>query len=216
MDLAIDINNIEEYGVKSIYEEIAPHFNSSRTYIWQWVKDIMKEIPKNSIICDIGCGNGRNMKFEGYKFYGLDNCEQFVDICKHQGLSVELGDMCSIPYNSLSFDVTISIASFHHLSSHTRRINALYEMKRITKPNGTIILSVWSFNQPKKTRREFQKYGDNIVTWDQFGKIYNRYYYIFQIPELENMFKETGLFIERHFWDCGNEIYILKKTINNK
>ena len=208
----MNLEGIEDYGVKNIYSEIAPHFNSSRTYVWQWVKDIMKDIPKGSKICDIGCGNGRNMKFDGVNFYGLDNCEQFVDICKSQGLNVKLGDMCTIPFHSFSFDAVLSIASFHHLSNYPRRMTALYEMKRIIKPNGMIVLSVWSFNQPKKTRRVFSNYGDNIVTWDQYGKIYERYYYIFRITELKDMFNDVGLVIEKHFWDCGNEIFVLRKA----
>ena len=100
------------------------------------------------------------------------------------------------------------IASFHHLSNNENRIKALNEMKRLIKINGNIVISIWSINQPKKTRVTFEKYGDNIVYWKNK---YPRYYYIFKLDELEELIKEVELKIIDKFYDCGNEIYILKK-----
>jgi ubiquinone/menaquinone biosynthesis C-methylase UbiE len=118
--------------------------------------------------------------------------------------------MCDIPLTDNSVDCVMCIAAFHHLSTPERRKKSLQEMKRITKPNGRIIISVWSINQPKKTRREFHEYGDTIVKWNQYGKIYNRYYYIFKINEILNLFQEANLTLTKHIWDCGNEIFILQ------
>ena len=109
-------------------------------------------------------------------------------------------------------DAILCIAVFHHLSNYENRLNALFEMKRLLKPNGKILLSVWSINQPSKTRRTFNNYGNNIVLWDNNGKIYERYYYIFQIDELKNLFKKTGLTIIKHEYNCGNEIFTLIKN----
>ena len=40
---------------------------------------------------------------------------------------------------------------------------------------------------------------------------YNRYYYIFKISELEDIIHEAGLTIEKHLYDCGNEIFVLTR-----
>ena len=116
--------------------------------------------------------------------------------------------MTNINLPSDSADVVICIASFHHLSSDENRIKALNEMKRLIKSNGNIIISVWSINQPKKTRVTFDHYGDNIVYWKNK---HPRYYYIFKLDELEELFNRTKLEIVNKIYDCGNEIYILKK-----
>ena len=100
---------------------------------------------------------------------------------------------------------------FHQLSSYENRINALLEMKRLIKPEGKILLSVWSINQPAKTKKSFDNYGDNIVLWNNYGTIYERYYYIFKIDEIKDLFEKTDLILLSHFYDCGNEIFILKK-----
>ena len=114
--------------------------------------------------------------------------------------------MTNINLPSDSADVVMCIASFHHLSNEINRIQALLEMKRLIKKTGIIIISVWSINQPKKTRVTFDKYGDNIVYWKNK---HPRYYYIFELDELEILFKKVRLKIVNKFYDCGNEIYIL-------
>ena len=84
-------------------------------------------------------------------------------------------------------------------------------MKRILKPNGKILLSIWSINQPKKTRRNFNNYGNNIVLWNNYGKIYERYYYIFKLDEIKELIKKVGLIILNYEYSCGNEVFTLIK-----
>jgi len=200
----------ETQYVTDVYGKIAPYFNERRVFTWSWIANFIKSIEQNSTILDIGCGNGRNMQNPDYNFIGLDLCHEFVDICNKRGMTCMYGDMCNMPIESNSMDAIISIASFHHLSNKERRISALNEMKRVLKPDGKILLSVWSIEQPKKTRRTFTKYGDTIVSWNQYGKDYDRFYYIFRLDEIRNLFKETNIEIVDYQWDCGNEVFILK------
>jgi len=199
----------EDKYVKGVYNKISENFNDTRTYTWGWIGNMLNEIPKDSIICDLGCGNGRNMMNETRKFIGIDNCKELLKICKCKGLDVVEGDMCNIPLNTDSVDSLICIAAFHHLSTEERRVKALLEIKRVVKSGGKIVISVWSKEQPDKTRRKFDKYGDTIVKWDKRGKIYDRYYYIFRIEELNELFKKVDLNVMEHKWDCGNDIFIL-------
>ena len=79
------------------------------------------------------------------------------------------------------------------------------------KPDSRCLISVWSKNQPEKTKRKFDNYGDNYVPWNKDGEIYQRYYYIFRLEEIQTLFIDIGFQILEHKWDCGNEIFILKK-----
>ena len=203
MTLNYEINN-----VKNIYDQIANEFDVTRTYNWPWINTIMDSFTEKSLIYDIGCGNGRNMKYVKHTFIGVDNCEKFVDMCNNNNMKAIYSDMTDINLPSNTADVVMCIASFHHLSNSENRIKALNEMKRLIKINGNIVISIWSINQPKKTRVTFEKYGDNIVYWKN---IYPRYYYIFKLDEIEELIKEVELKIIDKFYDCGNEIYILKK-----
>ena len=203
------ISNIyETYNVKDIYEKIAEHFNVTRVYTWSWIDNFINSLPKGSFIYDIGCGNGRNMHHKEYTFIGIDNCEKFVQMCREKNMLVTLSNMTNINLPDNSADAIICIAAFHHLASLENRINALLEMKRLIKPNRKILLSVWSINQPKKTRITFNNYGNTMVKWNNK---YSRFYYIFKIDEILQLFNDVGLKLLEHKYDCGNEIFILSK-----
>ncbi len=196
--------------VNNVYEDIATHFSNTRQYQWKWISDFFSELKINSVVYDLGCGNGRNMKTKGLEMYGIDNCTKFVEICNSQGLNVTNACITNLPFSNKSANAIICIAVFHHLFCYEQRLTALLEMKRVLKKGGIILLSFWSINQPLKTRRVFTHYGDTIVPWNKFGNIYNRYYYIFEIKEFETLVSSAGLKIKKHLYDCGNEIFFLE------
>ena len=202
---------LEMTHVKDVYEEIAPHFSNTRVYKWSWVIDFLDSLTPGSLVYDLGCGNGRNMEHGGLKFIGVDNCENFIKICREKKLEVVAGNITNVPLKNELADAAICIAVIHHLSSEENRIKALMEMKRLVKPGGKILISVWSINQPQKTRRSFNNYGNNIVLWNNYGKVYERYYYIFKLDEIKNLIKKTGFNIINYQYACGNEIFTLMK-----
>ena len=153
------------------------------------------------------------MKNNDYIFYGVDNCIKFIELAKKVSPNVFLSDMTNLPFPDNYFDAIISIASFHHLSNNIRRNECLKEINRVLKPNGKILLSIWSINQShnKKLDNKFI-YGDNMVPFkDNKGNIIgNRYYYIFQIDEIYNLIQKYFT-IDSHDWIHGNEVFILTK-----
>lgn len=208
MNNTININ--EDKMVKDVYNEIASHFDNTRAYVWSWIQEFLDKIPDDKLYADIGCGNGRNLRKNNC--VGIDNCIEFVKICREKYPEIQVLEGCftDIPIKKNECDFLICIAAFHHLTTIERRIKALHELKRIIKPGveHRLLLSVWSVNQPEKTRRTFT-YGDNIVKWNKFGKIYERYYYIFKMDEIKELFEITGWTIASHKWDCGNEVFEL-------
>lgn len=206
-------------SVQESYDLISSYFSVTRVYIWSWTNDFISKLPNNSIILDIGSGNGRNSKFNNHIFFCLDiSYNQLNMNCNKKRISIH-ANMINMPFLNNSFDTILCIASFHHLQTVEERHNCLLEIKRILKSNGKILLSVWSFNQPIKTKRTFKNYGDNIVEWNtnyknKDGKniIIPRYYYIFTINEITELL-EKFFIIKKKYWNCGNEIFEL---INSK
>jgi ubiquinone/menaquinone biosynthesis C-methylase UbiE len=214
-------NNTQDYkyeyerkNVKGTYSKIANEFHKTRRNTWEWIERFISFVPDGGQILDVGCGGGRNMKVihptKKHHFTGVDSCQKFVDICRDDGLDVYKSCMTNMPFESDAFDALLCIASFHHLASKERREDALLEMRRVVKDGGYILLSVWSKEQPESTKRVFENYGDNLVPWkSKSGKVYERYYYIFEHKELYKLFYECGLTCVEHKWDYGNEIFVL-------
>lgn len=207
-------NNYEQQHVFDVYDKIASRFDDTRAYQWTWITDFMNSLKTKSVVLDIGCGGGRNLEFysDKHQMFGIDTSKSFIDICKSKNLEVLQANMCYIPHPSNSFDALIVIASFHHLDCVNHRLQAMYEMYRILKPGGRMIMSVWSKEQPAKTRRQFDKYGDTLVPWkERDGTVYQRYYYIFRKDELLELINIAEFKVIDWKWDCGNEILTLQK-----
>ena len=60
-----------------------------------WVRELKKNILKNDLILEMGCGTGRmlkELKKQGFNVFGFDNNPLFIDHCKKQNLNVFLFD----------------------------------------------------------------------------------------------------------------------------
>jgi ubiquinone/menaquinone biosynthesis C-methylase UbiE len=209
-----------QISVQESYDKIAKEFSVTRVFTWTWTDNFINNlIIPNSFILDIGSGNGRNTKYKNHTIFGIDISLQQLksrneNNMKNNNLKSNNFDcqanMTEIPFRSNTFDALLSIASFHHLKNDYERRKCLKEMNRVLKPNGKMLLSVWSINQPKKTKRIFRGYGDTIVYWNKPNSTVSipRYYYIFEVNEIKKLLSEFFV-IEKYYWDCGNEIFEL-------
>ena len=154
------------------YEQIAHDFSNTRTYVWDMVKRFLDQQPNDSFGLEIGCGNGKNMKYKKtLNIIGIDKCKAFLNICKEQQLNVLNSsiDCCHLPFKDASFDFVISIAVFHHLDN-IHFTKALNEMKRVMKKGAHGLITIWSVeNQPRKSFID----GDNLVPFNDIDRYYN-------------------------------------------
>lgn len=170
------------YIIKS-YDIIAYEFSNTRIHIWDFVKKFLED-KDTSYGLDVGCGNGKNMIFKN--MIGVDNSIKFLDICREKNKEVILSDMCLLPFKNNEFDYTISIASFHHLSSEERRKECMNEMIRVLRYGGEGIISIWSYEYQNKHNFDL---GDNFVPWVSRNPSIIpilRYYYIMDLNMLKS------------------------------
>lgn len=205
-------------SVQESYDLIAKYFSVTRVFPWKWTDNFVNKLNNNSIILDIGSGNGRNSNYNNHIVFCIDISNEQLKMNNSKNNFSIHGNMISIPFKNNSIDSILSIASFHHLKTINEREDCLKEMKRVLTKNCNILLSVWSINQPKKTKRIFTNYGDNIVNWNTNRKdsdgnfiIIPRYYYIFKLHEIKELLQNYFI-IDKYYWDSGNEIFELSNT----
>ena len=169
------------------YENRAEEFSKTRGYIWECVKKYLDcNASKTNTLIELGCGNGKNLKYainNGYDIdntIGIDNSNSLINICNRSGLNVILGDICNVSFLNIQFDNVLCIAVLHHLSTEKLRVCAFENLYKLCKKGGSIIITVWSFESEwlgnvSKYKRNFGP-GDNIIYWKHIDK---RYYYIF-------------------------------------
>lgn len=156
-----------------------------------------------SRVLDIGCGNGRNLaqfSARGFDCYGIDFSKKMIAEAekgfKRNSLRAKfkVADAREIPYHSGSFEHCLFVATLHHLKREKDRTTALKELKRVLKPGGTAIVSVWnkySFGHPHLALRPKETY----IVWKRKGKEHLRYYHLFDHWELKRLIEDSGLTI---------------------
>ena len=205
--------SIEIINVQNVYDKIASEFDNTRYRPWSCVESFLDNVPSNSTIGDIGCGNGKNMLYrKDCTNLGCDFSNNLVSICLKKNLNVISGDILNIPYKDNTFDYTICIAVIHHLSTTEKRKKAISELLRVTKPNGKILILVWALEQEPDSRRKFTEQ-DNMVDWkDKKGNLLGkRYYYVFKQNELDSLIHNKNMIVES-FYEKGNWGVVLKKS----
>ena len=78
----IDPELFEKNNVHKIYKNISSHFDSTRFESWPIIRKFINSFETNSLVGDIGCGNGRNSCIRNdCTFIATDIVKEFVDIC---------------------------------------------------------------------------------------------------------------------------------------
>jgi len=190
---------------KQDYNEIAQEFSATRCQIWEETKFLFNDyvMPGDKVL-DLGCGNGRFFEFlkdKDIHYIGVDFSEKLVEIAKEKYPKVkfQVADALNLPFPNNYFDKIYSIAVLHHIPSEKFRIQFFEEARRILKPNGFFILTVWK-TESKKNLNLFIKNtalrltgklekGDTFRPWG--NKDAERYFHYLSEKELTGLAKRT-------------------------
>jgi len=208
------MTNIHTKKSEETWNSIAKSFDSTRRRPWKECINFFKSLPKESIVADIGSGNGRHLipcADHCKKVIGLDVSNELLKIVKKKVndkniKNVELihSDAVNIPIKSNSINAVLYIATLHNISIRYRRINSLKEIYRILKPGGKAIISVWSRWQDKYrqhfvvrmiTKFGHNEFGDINIYWRQHGLNISRYYHLYSKREFQKDINKTGFII---------------------
>ncbi len=209
--------------VSTSYNTIADEFTNSRSYGWQDFIFFKPYLFENAEIVDLGCGNGRLIKFldqfflgNGYRYIGIDNSEKLLLKAQQQfpGKVFLPGNQLCLPLESKQVNLLFNIAAFHHIPSENLRLQALLEMKRVLSKKGILILTVWNLWQWKYLKNNLTAWLESIlslgdlapndlfINWKNSQKevMTSRYYHNFLPWELKSLIKKSGFKILKSFY----------------
>ncbi|EQC41072.1 hypothetical protein SDRG_02126 [Saprolegnia diclina VS20] len=220
----------EKLYVHEFYEKVADHFSATRHSPWPRIESFVRSLAPGTLLADIGCGNGKYMKCmtpTQSACVGGDRSESLVKICKSHDLNVMVLDALLVPLRSGVFDVAISIAVLHHLSTFEHRLQAVKEVLRVLRVGGQGVIYAWAKEQTEESRRTFDATTqDCMVPWNldkRFAKddttpskapiVVQRYCHMFTEGELDGLVRMSGnATINDSYYDESNWAVVFTKT----
>uniref|UniRef100_A0AAF5D0W6 Fe2OG dioxygenase domain-containing protein n=2 Tax=Strongyloides stercoralis TaxID=6248 RepID=A0AAF5D0W6_STRER len=233
---------LESSYVQDVYENIADDFDRTRYSQWKSVSEFLTSLQPYSLVYDVGCGNGKYLIREDNLIkIGSDLCYNLCQIANNKGCQVLQADILKLPFLLESADAVISIAVIHHLSTYSRRQEAIRQIGKVLKVGGKGCITVWAMNQQgsryelmrsKKSDEEISsskkdddsdilpvhsgkqfKQQDMLVPWKKKGEQqFLRYYHMFVENELESLINSVeGLKVQNCILEQGNWIATFEK-----
>ncbi len=192
------------------YNAIAKSFSSTRRFVWQGLEPLYNYALPREKVLDLGCGNGRLLqifKEIDIDYTGVDSSEKLIEIAKklYPNAKFQVADALHPPFPTNHFDKIYSVAVLHHIPSNQLRLEFLDGVKRVLKPDGLLILTVWDlwrwqrlgpifkFTLLKALGRSKLDFKDIFVPWRNTRQ---RYIHCFTQGELERLIEKAGFRIK--------------------
>jgi len=191
---------------KEDYNLIAEDFSRTRWNIWSEFSIFRDFVREGDKILDVGCGNGRLLellKDKKINYTGVDVSKKLIEVAKkrYPQNNFLVADNLNLPFSDNNFDKVFSIAVLHTIPSQDLRKKATFELKRVLKTGGLLIVTVWDMwrkdTLPLLLKHSFLKltgkskldFGDVFVPWSNKTK---RFYHFFTKKELQSLVKIVG------------------------
>lgn len=157
------------------FMQLPGHLNSIQMLIE------LSEVSQYDDVLDVACGPGLvACEFARYARHvtGIDLTKEMIEQAQKRqkelglhNLSWDVGSAISLPYPSASFSKVISRYSFHHFL-HPEEV--LYEMIRVCKPNGIVLIAdaalpaskIDAYNRMEKLRDPSHTQALSFDSWD--------------------------------------------------
>ena len=148
---------------------VAEHYLRKRTAV---VRDLL---PFGGTVLDVGCGTGALagwIQRAGFDVVGVDlSTGMLVEALENGVGAVYAGYSSALPFEDNVFDLSLSVATMHHLETPERVADTIAEMGRVVRPGGYIL--IWDHNPlnpywPILMKRVPQDHGDErlVSVWE--------------------------------------------------
>ena len=189
------------------YNSIAKDFSRTRNKPWYEIRFLFSNyLFSGDKVLDLGCGNGRNILYFNEKltdYYGVDNSAELISLArkKYPQKNFTIDNALNLSFSGNFFDKVYSIAVLHQIPSNKLRLKFLKEAKRVLRPKGLLVLTVWKLHKldhlvlalkssfMKMMNKSKLDYGDVLIPW---GDKIERYYHFFSEKGLKELVKKAG------------------------
>jgi SAM-dependent methyltransferase len=148
---------------------VAEHYLRKRTAV------VRELLPFGGNVLDVGCGTGALagwIQRAGYDVTGVDASTGMLVEALENGVGAVFAAYSSaLPFEDGTFDLSLSVATMHHLETPERVADTIYEMGRVVRSGGYVL--IWDHNPlnpywPILMKRVPQDHGDErlVSVWE--------------------------------------------------
>jgi SAM-dependent methyltransferase len=213
---------------RQFYQTFALQFSATRQRLQPGVQQVLENIPAQSDILDLGCGNGelahwlRQRGHSGW-YVGLDFSQEILSLASqnndHERSFFLKRDLAEPGWGEglprRQFDLILAFAVLHHLPSRELHLQVLHAVRNHLAAQGLFVHSEWQFLNSERLRSRIQLWqaaglneddvepGDYLLDWRQGGQGL-RYVHHFSLEELAELADATGFQIAESFHSDGD------------
>lgn len=165
-------------------EEFASFTTVFRGRLQKWIDYFSGQLPKDSVVLDVGCGAGRDASYfisKDFSVTGIDFSEKLIDIARKK---VPKGKFLVMDFEELeftenSFDGAWASASLLHMPKE-RLLSVLIKINSVLKKGG-LFFSLYRVGKGEKFTKE--KRGNAFL---------ERFYAYYKPDEIRSLLKKAG------------------------
>lgn len=180
--------------LKETYNRIAEDWHRDHLHDDWWIQDIdtfIKNLPPGARVLDVGCGSGVKAKYlmgHGLKVTGIDISENLLEIARREAPEGEyrLFSMTDLDTMPETFDGVFAQASLLHIPKKDAG-DVVKKMANRLVPGGLLYIAV---KEPREGNPE-----EEVVTENDYGYEYERFFSYFTMAELERYLTDAGLHV---------------------
>lgn len=173
---------------KAEWEGLAERWDRARRRAWPQVAEFAETFAPGARVLDLAAGNGRHgvlARKAGAAAVAADFSRSLLSFARERGLDCVQADARDLPFRAGTFDGALFVAGLHCIPGRAARIGALAELRRVLRPDGRALVTVWS--RFREGLRDWHV-ADADVPW---GDV-NRYYHFYGPVELTADCKAAG------------------------
>jgi ubiquinone/menaquinone biosynthesis C-methylase UbiE len=153
-------------NVQDFYEQHGAWFATTRGKVIPEQAFVSSYIQSGMTVVDVGAGNGRfaTLLPQDVVYIGIEPSETLRNSAQ---LALLPGHLPSLPLPDATSDVTVCLATLHHIPTTETRRASIEELIRVTKPGGIILATSWLRNPHNLTTTEITgaEPGDIWMPW---------------------------------------------------
>lgn len=129
------------------WEGLAERWDRARRRAWPEVAEFAETFPAGARVLDLAAGNGRHgvlARKSGANVAAADFSRSLLSFARERGLDCVQADARELPFRAAGFDGALFVAGLHCIPTRAARIGALAELRRVVRPGGRALVTVWS------------------------------------------------------------------------